>query len=473
MNLQEQFIHYVRKEKFWTQEDRAVLAVSGGVDSMVLAYLMTNLPEEIRPHLTIAHVNHQLREESNEEELFVKQWTKDHNLPFYCHKWNKEMHPETGIEEASRKVRYTFFEEVLSETESTLLLTAHHADDQAETIAMKLTRGGVLDQLTGIKSVRPFATNKQHKIIRPFLPFTKRALYTFAHKKQIPYQEDATNQLLDFSRNRYRNQIFPLLEKENERVKEHIVAFAEDLTDVLSVLQPILSQKMKGCITKKSGYWEIDTTNLLNEPLEYQRLILGELLKQIGEHSTIVFKKEHRSLLLEWMTTALPNSHMYLPDNWIAEKEYDIVRIRKKHQEKKSNDWVMYLRESEWQTLPKGEKLGLIKADDYSVQKHDKLIYLDPDQISFPLLVRHRKAGDRIKLKGSGGTKKIKDIFIDQKVPARKREEAYIVEDANGRIVWVIDYKQSMLSLEEITDKISYILVYRSNGSFNRKKKES
>lgn len=472
MNLQEEFVQHVRDEAFWCNQDNVLIAVSGGVDSMVLAHLMNELPADLKPQLNIAHVNHQLREESNDEERFVREWAAQRQIAFYSYEWPKEDHPKTGTEAAARNIRYTFFEKILDKIGATFLLTAHHADDQAETVLMKLIRGGILGQITGIPSVRTIGSS-ENKLVRPLLPFTKKDLYAFSREQNILYYEDESNQQLEFSRNRYRNQVFPLLEKENTQVKEHLVTFADELSDVLAALRPLLLQKVKQYIARESSYWEIDLSFVEKEPSEWQRLIIEEALKQISEHTQMVVKKEHHSLLLNWMKASLPNSRLDLPDDWIAIRVYGKVRVRRKEEKKVVQEWTTEINESEWKLLPNGEKIGLIKASEHSLKAEDQVIYLDPGQVSFPLTIRHRKPGDRITLKGSGGTKKVKDIFIDQKIPADQRDKAYIVEDASGKIIWVIGYKQSVLSLDKITDKIPYILVFKPTGTLNRKKKES
>ena len=213
-----------------------LLGVSGGVDSVVLLHLMQAIPTNDRPQLSVAHINHQLREEADMEEAFVKQLARDYQLPFYSKRWEKEEHPKTGIEEAARSFRYSFFRQLMEEGEFNILMTAHHQDDQVETILMKLTRGSSLEQLVGIQFSQPFSTGY---LVRPLLDVSKNELYTFAKQEQLTFVEDVSNKDLSFTRNRFRHSIIPLLKKENPLFNQQIIQFSKDLDDLLEILDSV------------------------------------------------------------------------------------------------------------------------------------------------------------------------------------------------------------------------------------------
>lgn len=461
--LDKMYEYYIERESYWNPNDHVLLAVSGGVDSMVLAHLMVHLPKRMRPKLSVAHVNHKLREEADDEEKFIQEWAKTQKLPFYSCTWEQESHPETGIEEAAREFRYAFFRKTMIKSEATILLTAHHLDDQAETVLMRLVRGGTLDQLRGILPVRKFGNGK---IIRPLLNFAKASLYFYADEQNVTYYEDESNQSLKYSRNRYRNEIIPLLKKENREVESHLVNYAQDISDILSVAHPIISEKYKILVKNEKSKLKIDHDQLQKESEAVQRLVLLEALKSIYKLSNETFKKTHIQLLLEWMRESPPNSQLSLPGDKIALKEYETTWIKQKESVLEDpSAKSAQLKLNEWVKVTDSEEIGLFQSN--SIQAVDgKKIYLDPEKIQLPLTVRHRKNGDRMTLKGLTGTKKIKDIFIDQKIPLKKRNKAWLIEDARGNILWLVGYKESILSITPLTDRISYILAYKKESDF-------
>lgn len=151
---------------------KVLLAVSTGVDSMVLLSGMLKLSKVLDVEINVAYIDHQLREQSKEETKFIKEFCFARNIPLYVYRWEKEEHPVQSIEAAAREVRYNFFEKVLKENNIEYLVTAHHGDDQAETFLMKLIRGGNIQQLQAIQSVRIF--REDYQIVRPMLIFNKK-----------------------------------------------------------------------------------------------------------------------------------------------------------------------------------------------------------------------------------------------------------------------------------------------------------
>src|SRR5690625_7144896 len=142
------FNQILQKNNLLNADKHVLLAVSGGVDSIVLLHMMHSITKEIRPKLSVAHINHQLRPEADNEEVFVKQLAYKYQLSFYSYLWNKVDHPKIGIEEAARNIRYSFFKRLMKDQKMDILMTAHHQDDQVETILMKLIRECTLEQLT-------------------------------------------------------------------------------------------------------------------------------------------------------------------------------------------------------------------------------------------------------------------------------------------------------------------------------------
>lgn len=437
---------------------------------MGLVDLVYSLPQEIRPIIILAHVNHQLRPESEKEEQDMKEWARNKHLTLHVYRWEKAEHPSAGIEEAARNVRYRFFERVMKKEKASKLLTAHHANDQAETVLMKLVRGGFLEQFTGMDRVRPFG---EGQLLRPLLYVSKQELYAYAAEEKLFYNEDKTNDTLDYSRNRYRNQVLPLLREENEKAEEHLIDFSNDLSDLLTATEPLLFEKSEGYITENTSGFDLNR-GILNELPAFRRILLSILLKRMGHYSATSFKRKHVFLLLDWIEHAAPNSQFNLPDRWLAKKSYKKIQFlhREEKEKTKSSAFLRQLHLGEWVHLPSGESIGLIpekKQADQANNEKEEWVLLDPEKVSLPLRVRHRKNGDRLQLKGGGGTKKVKDIFIDQKVPLKDRDRAWVVEDQTGRILWLVGYKESVLSLGKRTDRMMYMLIMKKENLINKR----
>ena len=226
-----QFERHLEQGRFFAKDDLVIVAVSTGVDSMALLDLLQRLPAGRRPRLLVAHVNHELRDQSTVEEAYLTDYCRQAGLSLRVAHWPKEDHPEHGVEEAARHFRYAFFKRLLTEYHAAAVVTAHHANDLAETMLMKMTRGGQLDQLVGIRDQRPLGRGK---LVRPLLPFTKAELYRYARARGLKWFEDQTNQELTVARNRYRHQIIPALERENHQLITHLLDYRAQLTELLA-----------------------------------------------------------------------------------------------------------------------------------------------------------------------------------------------------------------------------------------------
>src|SRR5699024_7993679 len=236
---------------------------------------MQNIPKEQRPKLSVAHVNHQLRPEADKEEQFVKQLADTYQIPFYSFLWNRADHPKSGIEEAARNIRYSFFEQLMKREKMNVLMTAHHQDDQVETILMKLTRGSTLAQLTGIEFSQSFS---EGELVRPLLGFSKQMLYDLAKDQQWAFVEDTTDFELDYMRNRFQNESIPLLRKENLQFDQHVIQFASDLEDLLEISKAPIEAVFDEVAQREQESWRLDGLKFLNFSAATQRMVIQTLL---------------------------------------------------------------------------------------------------------------------------------------------------------------------------------------------------
>ena len=205
----------------WQQESY-VLAVSGGVDSMVLLEQFFQLQKKYPIIITVVHIHHHLRQESDDEEVMVREFCRKRNLSVEVYHWEEGSSQNSAIEEKARQFRYEKLKESQKKHHASYVVVAHHADDQAETVLMKLTRGSTLEGIAGMKPMRPFG---EGYLIRPFLTVDKKALYEYASMHQILYSEDTTNQSVAYTRNRFRQEMIPLFKKENPKFNQKIQEF--------------------------------------------------------------------------------------------------------------------------------------------------------------------------------------------------------------------------------------------------------
>ncbi|SFK39289.1 tRNA(Ile)-lysidine synthase [Marinilactibacillus piezotolerans] len=460
MNLTDKFSKLVRECHYWTSEDKVLIAVSGGVDSMVLLHLVTHLPNDIRPRFSVAYVDHQLRNTSIIERHAVNKIAENLGIPFYSYIWEKETHPQSGTEKAAREIRYHFFHKVMVEQNITKLLTGHHKNDQVETILMRIVRGSAINQLVGIHKKRLF---KDKEIIRPLLRFTKSELYTYAKAYELDFYEDESNTSFQYTRNRYRNRILPLLKKENKEVEDHLTNFADDLQDLLTIASPIIEKQAVDCLTFQEDKVEISKQHFIKQSDSMQRLVLKYMLDRLYEKTPLQYKRVHLEILQEWISSDTANSKIELPGDYVGIKEYTKFLICKQNNIKINRlSEPLQLEIGKWAVLPDGKKIGLFYSNEMPDLKINFVtLFLGLDSITLPLTIRHRADGDRMEIKGINGTKKIQRIMIDQKLPPSKREEAILIEDARKQIIWLVGLKESALSTKPIPDKIQYVLILK------------
>lgn len=437
---------------FWTSSDTVLLAVSGGVDSMALLDAFSKLPAEERPNFAVLHVQHHLRKEAEEDCELIQDFCSTRKIPFYVQHWEKQLHPDSNIEATARDFRYQFFAKKMKDLLATVLLTAHHADDQIETILMRLTRGSTLSGIAGIKKERAFGSGK---LIRPLLNIQKEELYEYCQKYQVPYTEDATNEKNEFTRNRFRNEIIPLIKKENKKTAQHFNEFSEELQALLEVAKPVVQEAFESCFQQKKDVWSLEISLFLKYTQAMRYLLLSYFLQEQWLQVGISFRKSHVVDILDMIEGSTPQATLNV-SNGNVERRYGVLYFKKNNVSniEKSNEkklFQTYLEEidlNEWLELPFNGKIGLFLYNE-AILTHLSFpstlwVWID-EEISYPLLVRYWQAGDRIRMnKEAPFTKKVSRIFIDQKVPQEKRRTAIIVTDANGEILWIPEYAHSI-----------------------------
>ena len=423
----------------WQQES-FLLAVSGGVDSMVLLESFFLLQKKFPTlQFSVVHIHHHLRKESDEEEAMVRDFCGERNISLEVHHWEQGASQITGIEEKAREFRYQKLEESMNKHKASYVVVAHHADDQAETVLMKLTRGSTLEGIAGMKSIRPFSNGY---LIRPFLTVDKKELYEYASIHQIPYREDASNQSLEYTRNRFRQEIIPLLKQENPKFNQKIKEFTQTLQEQQELILHLAYQWMEQEIVELHNGWSWKQENFVKQPVGLQKVILVEISKNLwGLLSTKNVSEIQKAVLSDKSQLSLN-----LPKGWIFQKRYQQLFLVKKEEEA-----IVY----------KEFRVGKVQMEDIVLSKNERVSFSKEEgwemMIScedFPLTIRRRKPGDSLLLR-SNQHQSLRRYCINEKIPNEEREKLWVVENAAKEIIAILGFRkpQSLSKMKE-TDKI-------------------
>ena len=413
------FINHFLEKGYFKDHSRVVLALSGGLDSMFLFHLLSTYQEELGIELFLAHVNHKQRLESDHEEYELIKLAEQVGVPIYV------AHFIGDFSEANaRQFRYKFFRKVMGKTFSTALVTAHHADDQVETVFMRMIRGVRLQHLSAIKERQTF---DKGELIRPLLSFYKKDF------PEIEHFEDRTNEENYYFRNRVRNIYLPQLEKENIQVKRAFLEFGKEVSDYQIALTE-LSQTVN----------VEDLTQFLFFSEATQRILLQQYLSCFADLNVT---REQFQEIHHILKTKSQYRHN-IKNGYELIKEYQhfqIGKIRPKSDEKSNECVLNYQNQVHYEGylfsfgIPlKGENVQKI-----NVSRETSLI------------LRHRKSGDY--LIKNGHRKKLRRLFIDLKIPTEKRENAIIVEQF-GQIYSILGIELSDLSIKMKNDIMNTVL---------------
>ena len=424
-------------------EDNSVVivAVSSGPDSMALLNLVLELKKEKKLKIVIGHINHNLREESEEEYEFTRQYAIDHDCEFEWTKFNE--YETSSIENEARERRYEFFESILKKHNSKYLLTAHHGDDLIETILMRLTRGSSLSGYAGFKKI---SVRNGYKILRPLIYYTKEDILNYLNKNNIPYRIDKTNFSKKYTRNRYRLDILPLLKNEDKDVHKKYLKFSEELGEINTFMENYINSRYKNIVSKNM----INITLLKNEDKYIIKQILYKYLFNIYKDNIKLIESKHVDIIINSIFDDKSNLEISLPNEIIMQKSYDVLMIKNKVF---SDDYKIELKRET--KFPFGRILALDDTD----RTDNYVCHLNSNNIKLPLYVRNKKDGDYIEVLNMNGSKKVKDIFIDEKIPVDHRKNYPVVVDSEDNIIWIPGIKKSKYDSLK-TGKYDIILWY-------------
>ena len=403
-----------------------VVATSGGPDSMALLYLTSLLKKELNLKVVCAHVNHKLRKESDLEEVMVKDFCDKNGLIFEI--LTIDSYNDDNFHNDARIKRYKFFEKCVKKYQALHLLTAHHGDDLMETILMRLVRGSSFKGYAGfgLKNER-----EGYTILRPLIFYTKDEILSFVLENNIPYAVDKSNEKDVYTRNRFRKYVLPPLKNEDSNVHEKFYKFS----NMIAMYDDYISKEALKSLKKVYKSKKI----IIDKFLELEKLIririIEFLLNDIYQDDLMVITDKHVHLILDLINSIEPNKKINLPNDKVAIKSYNELFI---------TDELLFdsyeFEFSEFIKLPNGKT---IKKIDKATSNSNNICRLDSRNIKLPLYIRNRKEGDKIFVKGLNGSKKIKDIFIDEKLSKEERDCQPLLVDSDDNILWIPGIKKS------------------------------
>lgn len=467
---------YIAKYHMIEQGDTVFAGVSGGADSVCLMTVLLELRERIGFDMEVIHVEHGIRgKASRDDACFVDNLCRMQNIPFHMCSVDVPKYAKKhrlGMEEAARILRYQAFLDIAEESvkagKKAKVALAHHMDDNAETILFQMIRGSGLKGMCGMQPVR----QDEHGIcyIRPMLCVSRSQIEAYLREKGMEYRTDATNFELDYSRNRIRNVILPQLTQLNTQAVPHIGQTAERLQEVWDFLESEVDGKAEHILEKRE-----DTVILKADLLEQnasavaKELVRRAIFQAAGRQKDITAVHVNDVLALCGMQSG---KQIRLPYGIIARKEYDTIRLFGAGKTV-SSPWEYEIRESELMPgnrlcipdIPGGGTVTIRVMDfDGNTQEIPKKPYtkwLDYDMIKNGFFLRYRHPGDFFYADDKGHRKKLKEYFVNEKIPQEQRDRMLLA--AKGSEVFAILGGRSSASCL-VTEQTRYILEIKYDG---------
>lgn len=422
MTLLDTFEAYIREHALFTKEDRLLLAVSGGVDSMVMLTLMA----EAGYRIGVAHCNFQLRgTESDEDEVLVRATAERCHVPCYNRRFDTQAEMErTGesMEMAARRLRYAWFEELCATEGYTAVVVAHQADDSIETFFINLLRGTGLRGLTGI-------TRQRGRIVRPLLFATRKEIVEYAVANHIPYREDSSNRSTKYLRNKIRLGLVPRIREINPKFTSLMRRNIGRLSDAQQFITAAMDHICERIITHDAG---IDTIHPDRIDAAFPRnFVLYEILS-----AAYGFKGDVIDALCKALDEGLSGRRFYARE-WVASTDRGTVKVARIEEEDPCEVEIPQgaIRAYAGNSVLYFELRPIDLIEQFGVPPH--MAQLDADKLQAPLRLRRWREGDRFVPFGMTGKKKLSDFLIDEKVSVMEKQRQFVLLSGD-EIVWVV-----------------------------------
>ena len=417
------FQKFVFDNALFTADDVLLVGVSGGIDSMVLCHILLACGFQFQ----IAHVNYGLRgAESDDDESFIRAFASEHNILLHVEKLGADhlIHESVkGIQEMARDVRYRFFSDVKKEIAAHVVLTAHHQDDQAETILHQFLRGGMLAALRGMKTMH-------NGIARPLLSFSRKDIHEYASDHRIAWREDSSNASTKYTRNFLRHEVIPALEKVNPNITTTLSERAETFAEIEMLVEEVIKREIETHVEQQYDDLLLSVEWLKNYP--YQKTLLWYFLSahgfapgQTDEVIALLNSQTGARVMGNTNTIWRDRDHLILGGNGIVNQA--TIEI---------DELPFHI------SSPVNIKGKLCSLSEVQFLRDRNAAYLDADMVQYPLSIRPWQEGDKLVPLGMTGHQKVSDLLIQHKVSLKDKSRVFVLE-SGGQIAWVIGFRIS------------------------------
>jgi tRNA(Ile)-lysidine synthase len=420
------FKSFIVKENLFQPEEKILLTVSGGMDSVVMA----NLFQKSKLKFGIAHCNFQLRgEESDGDELFVIQFAGKFKVPCYLKRFlTTEYTEKNGVstQMAARALRYAWFEEIRQKEKYDYIATAHHLDDQTETFFINMMRSS---GIAGFHGILP----KQGKVIRPMLFTTRKEIEEYTLKHKLPYREDSSNEETKYLRNKIRHQILPSL---------HTISpdFSRVLNENITRIREAEKIFRESVETARERIVIKEKDNLLISINDLKKLVplttyLFEFLSPLGFNFTVISN-------IAQALDDKPGGQFFSPTHRvIKDRDYLIITVKDPDQQRRKDHDFFITTPYDNLMVPLRLSLKVLQNNDsFSIDNSPLIAQLDLDKITFPLKLRKWQSGDQFYPFGQNNKKKLSDFFTDLKFSLDEKENCWLL-CSDEKIIWIVGYR--------------------------------
>ena len=427
MNIEERVFSYIEKYNMIEAGSQVIVGISGGGDSVCLLFLLSKYQKRRPFHLLGIHVNHGIRgQEALRDQEYAKKLCERLGVPFTVYTYSVPaiaQQEKRSLEEAGRMVRRRAFEEkAASLGKKAVIALAHHENDNAETVLHNLIRGTKAAGMGGIRPIQEIGEGVAY--IRPLLKVTREEIETYLRQQQISWMTDSTNQELEYTRNRIRHRIIPEMEKINPKAVSHIAQAADTFQAIEEYLTGQADMLYREYVEQReNGYWIRKELFLEKELM--QSYVIRMVLEQAADKKQDLTAFHVESILS--LGKGRTGASVSLPGGVLASQVYGDLYVRL------PDSGEAPLKELELEIFP---------WENQQILEKTYTKWFDYDKIKSSLEIRHRKPGDFLTITDTGGRKKIKDYFIDCKIPREEREKLTLLAEGS-HILWVVGYRIS------------------------------
>lgn len=469
----ERIVRAIRQSHMIAADDHVLVGVSGGIDSIVLLYALYQLRNRLHISVSAAHLNHQFRgAEAARDAEFVRQFCERFAIPCYIESRDVPAlirQTKLSPQDAARQVRYQVFEAVAERINAQKIATAHHADDQAETVLLALIRGAGLHGLGGIQPV------VNSRIIRPLITTTREQIETFADAEHLPYMFDSSNASRKYLRNAIRLDLLPMLkQKFQPAIAARLNAYAQTFREDACFIDKIAGEHYLQICERVPQGVRIHLERFRQEEPTLQRAILYKAFDELTglRH---VLETRHVRAVIDLLTQKTPGKRLALPQGIVAIHAHEWGCFQRKSAGVTSNGSGNVERKETAVEIPGTTIFGAYRIDmkllanpfpgTYAASEPQTSAgwthYVDYDRLCPPITVRCRRAGDAFHPFGMTGTKRVKKFFIDRKVPQEQRNTIPVLTDKHGLICIIGFTIDDRVKLTEQTEQVLCCQVYQ------------